>query len=56
MEKACELALQGKKLYQAAEEVGIPDAGYFGKCFKKYKNITYTEYVKEGRNLSDSHS
>lgn len=47
VEKACELALQGKKLYQAAEEVGIPDAGYFGKCFKKYKNITYTEYVKQ---------
>lgn len=47
VEKACELALQGKKLYQAAEEVGIPDAGYFGKCFKKYKNVTYTEYVKQ---------
>lgn len=47
VEKACELAKQGKKLYQAADEVGMPDAGYFGKCFKKYKNITYTEYAKQ---------
>lgn len=54
MEIACELAKQGKKMYQAAEEVGIPDAGYFGKCFKKYKNMTYTEYAKlqEGKAVS----
>lgn len=46
IEKACQLAREGKKMYQAADEVGIPDAGYFGKCFKKYKGMTYTEYAK----------
>lgn len=44
---ACGLAEKGMKMYQAADEVGIPDANYFSKCFKKYKNMTYSEYVKK---------
>lgn len=53
MEMACELAREGKKMYQAAEEVGIPDAGYFGKCFKKHKNMPYTEYAKLAAEQAD---
>lgn len=41
-------------MYQAAEKVGIPDANYFSKCFKKYQNMTYSEYVKQVNNSSES--
>lgn len=46
MEKACELALQGMLMYRTAEEVGIKDPNYFGRCFKKYKGISYSDYMK----------
>lgn len=54
MEIAKKLAAAGQKMYRVAEMVGIPDAGYFGKCFKKYVGVSYREYQKsldeQGRN------
>ena len=47
MEQAKLLAKQGKVMYQAAEEVGVPDPNYFSKCFKKYVETTYSEYSNE---------
>jgi len=46
MKKAIELAAKNVKMYKAAEEVGIPDPNYFGKCFKKYAGVSYSEYAK----------
>lgn len=46
MEKAYEYAMQGKLMYMTAKLVGIPDPNYFGKCFKKYKGVSYSEYMK----------
>ena len=45
MTKAMELANSNVKMYQAASEVGIPDPNYFGRCFKKYTGVSYSEYV-----------
>ncbi len=45
MEKAMVLAGAGKKMFCTANEVGIPDPNYFGRCFKKYTGVSYTEYV-----------
>jgi len=45
MEKAIELATQGKKMFLTASEVGIPDPNYFGRCFKKYTGQSYSDYV-----------
>lgn len=45
MERAIELAAQGKKMFCTANDVGIPDPNYFGRCFKKYTGISYSEYV-----------
>lgn len=47
MEQSCALARQGKLMYMTAKEVGIPDPNYFGKCFKKYRKISYSEYMKK---------
>lgn len=49
MEKAKICAKSGELMYQAAKTVGIPDPNYFGKCFKKYTSIAYSEYMKQGR-------
>ncbi|MCL2864506.1 MAG: response regulator [Lachnospiraceae bacterium] len=45
MEKACQLAKEGELMYITAERVGIPDPNYFGKCFKKFKGMSYSEYM-----------
>ena len=45
MEKAIGLAGTGKKMFCTANAVGIPDPNYFGRCFKKYTGISYSEYV-----------
>lgn len=45
MERAMELARSGKKMFCAAEEVGIQDPNYFGRCFKKYTGMSYSEYM-----------
>ena len=45
MERAIGLARIGKKMFCTANDVGIPDPNYFGRCFKKYTGISYSEYV-----------
>jgi len=49
IERAKELAATGVKLYSAASSVGIPDPNYFGRCFKKYTGINYSDYVASVR-------
>lgn len=44
MKVAKKLARSGQKMYLTAEQVGIPDSNYFGKCFKKYVGMSYREY------------
>lgn len=45
MERAIQLAKIGKKMFCTANDVGIPDPNYFGRCFKKHFGISYSEYV-----------
>lgn len=45
MERAKELACSGGKMFCVSTEVGIPDPNYFGRCFKKYTGMSYSEYV-----------
>lgn len=49
IDQACVLAKQGKLMYMTAKEVGIPDPNYFGKCFKKHMQASYSEYMREKR-------
>lgn len=46
MDHAISLSKAGKKMFEAANEVGIPDPNYFGRCFKKYTGVSYSEYAK----------
>lgn len=46
MEIACQLAKQKEMMYVVADRIGIKDPNYFGKCFKKYKGVSYSEYMK----------
>lgn len=39
------------KVYEVAAMVGMPDAHYFGTCFKKYTGKTVNEYKSKNRNL-----
>lgn len=48
MEQAIHLAKKGQKMFCVANEVGIPDPNYFGRCFKKYTGMSYSEYTKQG--------
>lgn len=45
MERATLLAKAGKKMFVTSTEVGIPDPNYFGRCFKKYTGLSYSDYV-----------
>ncbi|MDF2943457.1 MAG: two component system response regulator [Herbinix sp.] len=45
MERAIGLAGTSKKMFCTADAVGIPDPNYFGRCFKKYMGISYSEYI-----------
>jgi two-component system response regulator YesN len=45
IERAIGLAGIDKKMFCTATAVGIPDSNYFGRCFKKYTGISYSEYV-----------
>lgn len=47
MEHAMKLAACNKKMFATSAEVGIPDPNYFGRCFKKYAGMSYSEYVSE---------
>lgn len=46
MKQAINLAKVNEKMFYTATAVGIPDPNYFGRCFKKYTGITYSEYVR----------
>ncbi len=46
MQRAKEMAGSNAKMFCTAAAVGIPDPNYFGRCFKKYTGISYSEYVK----------
>lgn len=50
MERAMELAGTNAKMFCTATEVGIPDPNYFGRCFKKYTGISYSEYARARAN------
>ena len=45
MNKAIRLAESGVKMFKTSAEVGIPDPNYFGRCFKKYTGISYSDYM-----------
>lgn len=45
MEQAIELKKKNLKMFETANEVGIPDPNYFGRCFKKYTGISYSDYL-----------
>ncbi len=48
MEKAKEMLKDVRyKTYEVAEKVGIPDAHYFSRLFKKYVGVTPTEYREQ---------
>ena len=47
MQEAKKLAAVNMKMFQTAAEVGIPDPNYFGRCFKKYTGMSYSEYIKD---------
>lgn len=47
MKKAISLAKENIKMFHTANAVGIPDPNYFGRCFKKYTGINYSEYCKQ---------
>ena len=49
MERAAELARANSKMFQTAALVGIPDPNYFSRVFKKYRGVSYTEFVNSGR-------
>lgn len=46
MEQAVQLAKRDQKMFVVANQVGIPDPNYFGRCFKKYTGVSYSEYAK----------
>lgn len=51
MERALGLARTNRKMFCTANDVGIPDPNYFGRCFKKYVGISYSEYVSSHTGL-----
>ncbi|MCR4850911.1 MAG: response regulator [Lachnospiraceae bacterium] len=51
MKKAIKLACSNVKMFVTASEVGIPDPNYFGRCFKKYTGMSYSDYVSENQNV-----
>ncbi len=54
MNKAIKLAGEGVKMFRTSAEVGIPDPNYFGRCFKKFTGISYSDYVSSGAGKQDA--
>jgi two-component system response regulator YesN len=54
MEKSRELlGSTDLRAYEVAALVGMPDAHYFGQCFKRFTGMTVNEYrqqLRAGRN------
>ena len=50
MNAAMKLAHTGMKMFNASSEVGIPDPNYFGRCFKKFAGMSYSDYVASKHN------
>lgn len=50
MEQAKQCLRQNMLMYMTAKKVGIPDPNYFGKCFKKYTGISYSEMLNSFQN------
>lgn len=51
MERAIKMAQANVKMFQTSAEVGIPDPNYFGRCFKKYTGMSYSDYVAKNKSL-----
>lgn len=47
MKAAIKLAECNYKMFYTSAQVGIPDPNYFGRCFKKYTGMSYSDYVAE---------
>lgn len=47
MENAKRYARSGAKMFMTAADVGIPDPNYFGRCFKKYTGMSYSDFQTE---------
>ncbi|MBP9997438.1 MAG: response regulator [Lachnospiraceae bacterium] len=45
MERAIKMAQANVKMFQTSVAVGIPDPNYFGRCFKKYTGMSYSDYI-----------
>ena len=54
MNAAKKLAQTNMKMFNASNEVGIPDPNYFGRCFKKYVGMSYSEYAASKQNNQPS--
>lgn len=50
IEKAKELMDQGRKIHQAASEVGFSDVDYFREKFKKIEGISPSDYRRKNKN------
>jgi Response regulator containing CheY-like receiver domain and AraC-type DNA-binding domain len=35
------------KIYEISEKIGMPDAHYFGQCFKRYMGMTVNQYLSK---------
>ncbi len=53
MKKAMIMAKENQKMFSTANAVGIPDPNYFGRCFKKYTGISYSEYCRQFQNYPE---
>lgn len=54
MKKAMQLALENVKMFYASKTVGIPDPNYFGRIFKKYTGVSYSEYGQKMRDKQEA--
>jgi YesN/AraC family two-component response regulator len=54
MNKALQMVKDNQKMFSTANAVGIPDPNYFGRCFRKYTGISYSEYDKHNAGIEAS--
>ena len=46
LSKAVALAMSGELMYVTAEKIGFSDPYYFGRCYKKYFGVNYSEFSR----------